>query len=89
MAHRTQKNSLLIVRSLSQKDMIQDTDEGTSLVVQWLKCHAHNRGSLDSVPGRGTRSYIPQLSVLMLQLKNSYAATKKSACRNEDPASCN
>ena len=66
--------------------MIWDTDEGTSLVVQWLKCHAHNGGSLDSVLGQGTRSYTPQLSVLMLQLKNSYAATKKSACYSEDPA---
>ena len=89
MAHRTQENSLLIVHSLSQKDMIQDTDERTSLVVQWLKRHAYNAASLGSVPGQGTRSYMPQLSVLMLQLKNSYAVAKKSACRSEDPARCN
>ena len=29
--------------------------EGTSLVVQWLRQHASNVGSVGSVPARGTK----------------------------------
>ena len=36
---------------------------GTSLVVQWLRLHAPNAGSLGSIPGQGTRSHMPQLRV--------------------------
>ena len=34
---------------------------GTSLVVQWLRLCAPNAGGLGSIPGRGTRPYMPQL----------------------------
>ena len=52
---------------------------GTSLVVQWLRLHAANAGGLGLIPGQGTRSH-------MLQLKNSYTATKikDCACHNQD-----
>ena len=32
----------------------------TSLVVQWLKLHAPNSGSLGLIPGQGTGSHMPQ-----------------------------
>ena len=51
--------------------------EVTSLVGQWLQLHAPNAGGMGSMPGQGTRSYILQLIVLMLQLKISHAETKK------------
>ena len=43
---------------------------GTSLVVQWLRLHAPNAGSLGSIPGWGTRSRMPPAT------KSSHAATK-------------
>ena len=46
------------------------------LVVQWLRLHAPNAGSLSLSSGQGTRSYMPQLRVLMLQLNILHAATK-------------
>ena len=49
---------------------------GTSLVVQWLRLHAPNAGGLGSIPGQGTRSYMPQLRVRMPQLKILHATTK-------------
>ena len=42
---------------------------GTSLVVQWLRLCAPNTGGPGLIPGRGTRSHKPQLSVFMLQRK--------------------
>ena len=60
---------------------------GTSLVVQWLRLCAPNAGGLGLIPGQGTRSYMPQLRVCMLQLKILHAAAKipcaatKTRCR--------
>ena len=31
------------------------------MVVQWLRLFALNAGGLGSIPGQGTRSYMPQL----------------------------
>ncbi|TEA37484.1 hypothetical protein DBR06_SOUSAS8810006, partial [Sousa chinensis] len=53
-----------------------------SLVVQWLTVHTPNAGGPGSIPGQGTRSHMPQLRVLMLQLKIPHAATKDPACCN-------
>ena len=47
---------------------------GTSLVVQLLKFHAPNAGSLGSIPGQGTRSQTLQLRVHMLQLQTEHPA---------------
>ena len=47
----------------------QDNAKGTSLVVQWLRLHTPNAGSLCSIPGQRTRSHMLQLSVPVLQLK--------------------
>ena len=49
---------------------------GTSLVVQWLRLRAPNAGGPGSIPGQGTRSHVPQLSVPVQQLKIPHAATK-------------
>ena len=38
-------------------------------MVQWLRLHSPNAGGPGSIPAQGTRSHMPQLSVLMLQLK--------------------
>ena len=35
--------------------------EGNSLVVQWLRLCTPDTGGLDLIPGRGTRSHMPQL----------------------------
>ena len=47
---------------------IRSAQDGTSLVVQWLKLHTPNAGDLGSIPGQGTRSHMPQVRVCMLQL---------------------
>ena len=64
---------------------------GIFLVVQWLRLHAPEAGSLGLIPGQGTRSHIPQLSsdaalkslqvtatYPACQLKILHAATKKN-----------
>ena len=38
-------------------------------MVQWLRLHAPNAGRPSSIPGQGTRSYMPQLRVCMPQLR--------------------
>ncbi|TEA25378.1 hypothetical protein DBR06_SOUSAS13210001, partial [Sousa chinensis] len=47
-----------------------------SLVVQWARLHAPTAGGRGPIPGRGTRSYMPQLRVCMPQLRSLHAATK-------------
>ena len=47
---------------------IKQDNQGISLVVQWLRFHTPNVGSLGSVPSQETRSYMLQSSL--------YAATK-------------
>ena len=49
---------------------------GTSLVVQWLSLHAPSAECLQLIPGQGTRSYMLQLSVCMVQLKILHSAAK-------------
>ena len=53
---------------------------GTYLVVQWLRLLTLNAGGLGSIPGQGTRSYLLQLRVHILQLKILEAAAKMLAC---------
>ena len=55
---------------------------GTSLVVRWLRLYAPNAGDPGSIPGQGTRTHMPQLSVLMPQLKDPARSNEDSACRN-------
>ena len=57
---------------------------GTFLLVQWLRYHTPNAEGLGSIPGQGTRSHIPQLTVCIPQLKILYATTK-----TEYPMCCN
>ena len=58
-------------------ELEKTTNSETSLVVQWLRLRPPNVGGLGLIPGRGTRSYTPQLSVRMMQLKDP-------ACYNKD-----
>ncbi|TEA30168.1 hypothetical protein DBR06_SOUSAS4810039, partial [Sousa chinensis] len=51
-----------------------------SLVVQWLRLCAPNAGGPDSIPDQATRSHMPQLRVLMSQLKILRAATNPACC---------
>ena len=51
------------------------------MVVQWLRLFALNAGGLGSIPGQGTRSHMPQLGVLMLQLRPGAAKQKKKKKR--------
>ena len=53
-----------------------EINTGISLVVQWLTLHTPNAGVPGLIPGQGTRSYMRQLRVCMLQLKIPCAATK-------------
>ena len=48
------------------------------MVVHWLRLPSLNARGLGLIPGHGTRSHMPQLSVHMLQLisKIPHAATK-------------
>ena len=39
-------------------------DQGTSLVVQWLRLRASSAGGLGSFPNQGTRPHMPQLKIL-------------------------
>ena len=55
---------------------------GTSPVVPQLRLHAPNAGGPSSIPGRGTRSHVPQL-------KSLHATTKNLVCRNQDPVQPN
>ena len=57
------------------------TTNRTSLVVQWLRLCTLNAGGLGSIPGQGTRSHMPQLGVLMLQLRPGAAKQKKKKKR--------
>ena len=59
----------------------------TSLVVQWLKCHAPNARDLGVIPGWAIKTpHIPTKS-LHATAKSSNVATRKSACCNEDQRS--
>ena len=46
--------------------LIKKLDTGASLVVQWLRLDAPNRGGLDLIPDQRTRSHILQLRICML-----------------------
>ena len=50
---------------------------GASLGVQWLRLCTPNAGGLNSIPGQGTRSYMPQL-------KSLHVAAKEPEYHNED-----
>ena len=43
------------------KQVKQEKDEETSLVVPWLRFRAPNAGGLASIPGQGVRACMPQL----------------------------
>ena len=62
-----------------------------SLVVQWLRLSGSNAGGPGLISGQGTRSHIPQLRVLILQLKIPQATTKTEdpECLGEDPVQPN
>ena len=55
-------------------------DQGTSLVVQWLRLHSPNARGRDLIPGQGTRSHMVQIRSHILQLKILHATTKTWPC---------
>ena len=83
---------LLLERSTNQKDQNISSNLigckeshwfGTSLVVQWLRLRTPNAGGLGLVPGRGTRSRMPQLKTPHAPTKRSHVPQLKDpACRN-------
>ena len=50
-------------------------------MVQQLRLCTLNTGGLDSIPGQGTRSPMPQLRVDILRLKILHATTKTGAAK--------
>ena len=48
---------------------IKIANNGTSLVVQWLRLCAPNAGALGSIPGQGARSHMQQLRPSEAKLK--------------------
>ena len=44
-------------------DFLLLSSKGISFVVQWLKLHNPKAEGLGSIPGQGTKSHIPQLTV--------------------------
>ena len=51
----------------------------TSLVVQWLRLCTPSAGGLGLIPDQGARSYVPQLSIFIQQLKTLWI-TPKTQC---------
>ena len=60
---------------LPKQQIINMLMHGTSLVVQWLRLHAPNAGSLSSIPFKGAK--IPHAAT-----KSSHATTKDLTCHN-------
>jgi len=56
----------------------------TSLVAQWLRLCTPHTGAPGLIPGQGTRSHMPQLSLLKPQLKILHATMKMEdlKCQN-------
>ena len=52
--------SLFCLRFLCENVMLRIAGTGTSLAVQWSRLYDLNSGDLGSIPGRGTRSRMPQ-----------------------------
>ena len=46
-------------------------------MVQWLRLHAPNAGDTGSIPGKGTKSHMPQLKI------------SRGARKIKDPVCCN
>ena len=62
----------------------QNIEEGSSLVVWWLRLHDSNTQGPSLIPGHQTRYHMPQLRVHMLQLKilHDTRKSKDPACSN-------
>ena len=58
-------------------------------MVQWLRLCLPNAGGLDLVPGQRTRSYMPLLSIHMLQTNKETKKILPSTMKIEDPQCCN
>ena len=46
-------------------------------MVQWLRLHTPNVEGQGSIPGQGTRSYMPQLKILHASTKMQHSQTNK------------
>ena len=54
-------------------DLLKARTLGTSLVVQWLRLHAHDARGLCLSPGQGSGSLMPQLKILHAQPRHRAA----------------
>ena len=72
------KSSAMLSVDQNEEDWVlfYNISVGTFLVVQWLRLSAPSAGGPGSICGRGTRSHMLQLRVLIPQLKIPYATTK-------------
>ncbi|TEA36877.1 hypothetical protein DBR06_SOUSAS32310007, partial [Sousa chinensis] len=57
-----------------------------SVTSLWLRLCTPNAASPGLIPGRRTRSHMPQPRDHVLQLKTPHAATKDATRHKEDPA---
>ena len=64
---KTGKREGAETREEKEEEKEKKQEEGTSLVVQWVRPHAPNAGGPGSIPGQGTRSHM-------------HAATKEPTC---------
>ena len=66
----------MVICDLLCKLSLKELENGTSLVVQWLRLCVPSAGNPGWMPGQGIRSHKPQLRVLMLQLKIPHGTIK-------------
>ena len=66
------------LKSLCFKGHYQESEKGTSLVVQWLRRHASPAGGAGSIPGQGTK--IPHARVQLYSFAK-YGQKKKKVKR--------
>ena len=63
---------------------VKYTENGTSLVVQWLRLHTPNAGGPGSIPGWQTRSHMLQLKFLSAKTKAQHSQTNKDLKRKKE-----
>ena len=66
-----------IATGRSVRCCLKNRREGTSLVVQRPRFCAPSAGGLGSIPGQGSRFYIPQLKILCAATKTQHSQINK------------
>ena len=63
---------------------VKYTENGTSLVVQWLRLHAPNARGPGSIPGWQSRPHMLQLKFLSAKTKAQHSQTNKHLKRKKE-----